>query len=72
MKLTTIQLAQWFNKINNRRWVVISMVICLTVALLVMHTLSARSYSFSHLLGLASGFGTIAAFWLTYGLANPK
>ncbi len=64
---------QWLNKISGRlRFVSLSLILCLSVGLVIMHITSTKSYSSPVLMGLASTLGMVAAIGLIYGLLRFK
>lgn len=53
---------------HHRRGFLLSLVVWAAITIIARYTFRVESYSYSTILGLASGLGIIAAIWLTYGI----
>jgi hypothetical protein len=55
-----------------RRAFLISLVICAAISIGASYTFRLESYSYSTILGIASGLGVAAALWLTHSIFRLK
>ncbi len=58
----------FYNLLHHRWAIIITIIICAGISAVARYTFHIESYSDSTFMGLASGFGVMAAIWLVYSM----